>query len=390
MHNTIQKILCTTLLLSLGLLYVPQVFSVAGDVQLDVSTGGQIIGSALITNKFTDAANTDYYLDPAASTTSLTVAGNVGIGTTGPGEKLEVTGNIKATNSSFIGTAVSLDSTLVGHHSYNFNPYRLGTSNLGFELRDNTRGAAVWSEDGAGNVGIGTANPGAKLEVNGNSRFNISGTYSTGYGNVDIRGGPYHIDPMLYVVSTGGTGCGGCQRVAIKGEVTDSAPNSTNIGIYGKASGGAGNYAGLFEGPGYLSTAAWSYGSDRRLKENIAAVGDGLDKIIQLKPVSFDYINGVKNNLGFIAQDVQTVIPEAVSITDPKTGMLGLKTDFIIPYLVKGMQEQQRQITSLSKQLAKLIVDGVDILKKLTELSLKIESQQKQIEELKNLIKTQQ
>jgi hypothetical protein len=44
---------------------------------------------------------------------------------------------------------------------------------------------------------------------------------------------------------------------------------------------------------------------------------------------------------------VQPIIPEAVSITDQATGMLGLKTEFMIPYLVKGMQEQQAMITGI-------------------------------------------
>ena len=59
--------------------------------------------------------------------------------------------------------------------------------------------------------------------------------------------------------------------------------------------------------------------------------------------------------MGFIAQDVQQVIPEAVNVADPKTGYLGLETDFIIPYLVKAIQEQQGEIASLSGSLANLV-----------------------------------
>jgi hypothetical protein len=72
---------------------------------------------------------------------------------------------------------------------------------------------------------------------------------------------------------------------------------------------------------------------------------------LQLKPARFDYIAGEKNNLGFIAQDVQPVIPEAVVVANQTTGMLGLKTDFILPYLVGAIQEQQGQIDSLKLQL---------------------------------------
>lgn len=107
------------------------------------------------------------------------------------------------------------------------------------------------------------------------------------------------------------------------------------------------------DGAGYLKAAAWTYGSDLRLKENIKDVVNGIDTILKLKPKHFDYIDGVKNNLGFIAQDVQKVIPEAVSITDKNTGYLGLKTEFIIPYLVKAIQEQQAQINELKQLINK-------------------------------------
>jgi Tfp pilus assembly protein PilN len=47
---------------------------------------------------------------------------------------------------------------------------------------------------------------------------------------------------------------------------------------------------------------------------------------------------------------VQEIIPQAVSISDEKTGMLALKTDFLVPYLVKAIQEQNQTIEQLSKQ----------------------------------------
>lgn len=103
-------------------------------------------------------------------------------------------------------------------------------------------------------------------------------------------------------------------------------------------------------GDGYLKASAWSYGSDIRMKENISDVSNGLDLITKLKPKHFDYIDGIKNNLGFIAQDVQELIPQAVSISDKKTGMLALKTDFIIPYLVKAIQELSAEITILKNK----------------------------------------
>jgi hypothetical protein len=85
------------------------------------------------------------------------------------------------------------------------------------------------------------------------------------------------------------------------------------------------------------------------MKKNIKYFNGGLGKILQLNPVRFDYIRGQTNQLGFIAQDVQGIIPEAVTVADNQTGYLGLKTDFIIPYLVNAIKEQQKEIESLNR-----------------------------------------
>jgi hypothetical protein len=141
-------------------------------------------------------------------------------------------------------------------------------------------------------------------------------------------------------------------------------------------------------GTGYLGASAWVYSSDQRLKENISylennsGVSGSLDKILQLKPARFDYIAGEKNNLGFIAQDVQPVIPEAVVVANQTTGMLGLKTDFILPYLVGAIQEQQGQIDNLKLQL-----DGNGLLNSTSTLAA-LQSNSGWLDAIKNAIVT--
>ena len=106
-------------------------------------------------------------------------------------------------------------------------------------------------------------------------------------------------------------------------------------------------------GSGWASAPTW-YGSDRRLKKNIEYFSDGLDKILKLKPVKFDYISGINNNLGFIAQDVQEVIPEAVAESKENNGMLYMKSDFIIPELVNAIKELKAQNDALELRLKAL------------------------------------
>ena len=100
----------------------------------------------------------------------------------------------------------------------------------------------------------------------------------------------------------------------------------------------------------------WTDASDIKLKENINYYYPyGLNEIINLKPTVFDYINGEKNSLGFIAQDVFEVIPEAISSTIDENGneTMGIKMVSITATLVKAIQEQQTEID----QLKTLITD---------------------------------
>ena len=107
--------------------------------------------------------------------------------------------------------------------------------------------------------------------------------------------------------------------------------------------------------------------SDIRLKKNIVTISNGLDKITALNPVKFNWIddfveseNG-KDILGFIAQEVESIIPEAVEKFSDNTIQVGdltisdtlrVNEKFIIPVLVKAIQEQQAQIEELKELIA--------------------------------------
>jgi hypothetical protein len=125
---------------------------------------------------------------------------------------------------------------------------------------------------------------------------------------------------------------------------------SASYGIVYQNTSNVNNFYVGVGGDGYLRASAWSYGSDIRMKENISDIYNGLEIVSKLKPKHFDYIDGQKNNLGFIAQDIQLLIPQAVSISDEKTGMLALKTDFIVPYLVKAIQELKAELDELKNK----------------------------------------
>lgn len=97
-------------------------------------------------------------------------------------------------------------------------------------------------------------------------------------------------------------------------------------------------------------TGVISCTSDERLKKNIVSYGSALDKVSALRPVTynwnFDDDNSTKQ-IGFIAQEVEGVIPELVK-TDSESGLKSLSTVGLIPILTKAIQEQNEKILALA------------------------------------------
>ena len=101
--------------------------------------------------------------------------------------------------------------------------------------------------------------------------------------------------------------------------------------------------------------------SDRRLKENIYVLTGSLEKVLNLEGVSFNWKNkknkGEGTHYGFIAQEVEKVMPNIVSTTripqsnDDPTPMLGVSYIEVIPHLIEAIKDQQKQIDELKARL---------------------------------------
>ena len=108
------------------------------------------------------------------------------------------------------------------------------------------------------------------------------------------------------------------------------------------------------EGCGLCLGAAWFYGSDRKLKDNIVQIDHALDKVLQLTGVYFtwkDQKRGAGRKVGFIAQDVQPVLPEVV--LDNGRDDLALSYDHVVPLLLEAIKELTGRVQVLEKQLKK-------------------------------------
>ena len=128
-------------------------------------------------------------------------------------------------------------------------------------------------------------------------------------------------------------------------------------------------YSSLYVDHAYI-TQYTTYPSDARVKENVKDIENGLDKILELHPISYDIKesfydsipdkegkqyameHGGKNRIGFISQEVQQIMPELVS-EEPQSGLLGINTIDMIPYLVQAIKEQQKEIEDLKELLNK-------------------------------------
>jgi hypothetical protein len=107
----------------------------------------------------------------------------------------------------------------------------------------------------------------------------------------------------------------------------------------------------------------WSNYSDRRLKENITYThGLGLEFIMKMKPVSYNYIDdeNKRRRDGLIAQDVQQSMNElgldfsGLIVDDDAMGTLNLSySEFVIP-LINAVQEQQAMIEQLQQEIREL------------------------------------
>ena len=98
--------------------------------------------------------------------------------------------------------------------------------------------------------------------------------------------------------------------------------------------------------------------SDENMKENISYISTALSIVNDLKPATFDRkeeYGGSKDHAGFIAQDVEDVLPHAVSEGVPETGnMKALHYNHFIPYLTKAIQELSAKNDALEAKITAL------------------------------------
>jgi hypothetical protein len=102
------------------------------------------------------------------------------------------------------------------------------------------------------------------------------------------------------------------------------------------------------------SSTSYNTSSDYRLKENVVDMTNATDRLKQLSPKRFNFIADVDTTLdGFIAHEVSTVVPEAISgekdavDENGNPQYQGIDQSKLVPLLVKTIQELEARITEL-------------------------------------------
>jgi hypothetical protein len=241
-------------------------------------------------------------------------------------------------------------------------------SRLPFRIRP---GAPTSSIDisADGEVGIGTASPDALLNVeknqSGGTEIRIDNTNAAGFAGVYMNGG-FTLTTGGFVqynnttgaknlfVATGGSdplhlGTNNSIRMTI-------LQTSGNVGIATTAPTDTLSVNGTASKPG---GGSWAVFSDERLKNVKGRFNSGVKALMQLQPLRYEYKRdnalGLKSDavhVGFGAQAVQRVIPEAV--TTNENGYLQVNNDPIIWTMLNAIKEQQKEIEQLKAEVQQL------------------------------------
>lgn len=103
------------------------------------------------------------------------------------------------------------------------------------------------------------------------------------------------------------------------------------------------------DGSSAIANAYLMY-SDEKLKNSVAPLSRVSNKILNLRPVSYQWNQSKRQDVGFLAQEVESVFPGIVH-TDKDTGIKSVDYIRLIPYLVDALKMQQAEIESLKQAI---------------------------------------
>lgn len=137
---------------------------------------------------------------------------------------------------------------------------------------------------------------------------------------------------------------------------------------------------GASAAPAYIDTSGnYHQSSDRRMKRNIASIDRALDRLLQLRPVSYNYSTNTTTCLGLIAQEVEPLFPQLVG--SETNGTKDLVYTGLIPVTIRSVQELNDKLETQLKQKETEIQDlkqsNEHLAAQLSELQAAVKALQK-------------
>jgi len=297
--------------------------------------------SEIKTNKLSSLTGTDnnITIDPDGTGDTIIASGNLGVGTTSPIGKLMVKDGTSSPSALVVRQTSEGGSAALSLDSIFNNASNTDKEIASIKLGVVTNGSATPNADiRFETMQGGTLSEAMKIQSNGTILLGKADTTGStggflfnknGNGFGAVSGGP-----VLYL-----------NRMTTTGVNLQFRMNNSPVGSVSVTS----------------SSTSYNTSSDHRLKENVTAITSATDRLKQLNPVRFNFIADADTTVdGFLAHEVQDVVPEAITGTkdavdsEGNPEYQGIDQSKLVPLLVATIQEQQAAIEALTARVTAL------------------------------------
>ncbi len=345
-----------------------------------------------------DAANVD------VTRMFISQDGNVGIATITPATGLDVQ---KGTNTTYGGQVLLGTSTQAGRIAFRRGNDGATSAAMGWSTSTSDQNFDITVGSGGGTLTLNAAGNGGNLRFNTTPNSGVGGTQErmriTDVGNVgigttaptvkldivgrDVRIADASNETNLRITNANSTGgLDATASIVFQNEANNSwrqymgGPNNGYFGVLPNAmewwyypNGGVtgcchqrfairetttGYVPVVIDGTGQMFGNGWAQPSDKNLKENINRIDNPVEKVKQLGGYTYRFteasgLNDNKTHVGVLAQEVEAVLPQAIS-QFPDKDFKAVDYDAITPLLIEAIKAQQAQIEQLQKEIEQL------------------------------------